>query len=287
MDPATATLVAGGIAAAANGGNMYAQAKTNKKSREFAKEMYDLQRGDNISDWNLQNAYNHPAAQMERLKAAGLNPALMYGGGPGNMSAGSVSSATPKVSYATPPQLDLGAIQNSGMNMLQAARFERENDLVKADIELKRNQSIKTLTEAEAVAIDNKTRDEINNRRSTLMHYQAEAQYENANLTFTRNEAAKIMMEPNRKNALADLALKEAKLNLTPLQAEKLRTDIAKGKLQSEFQKMENEYIKAGGNKNDGSWYRDLKKNIGRVIELYKSSMNQDADYDELTPLHD
>lgn len=31
--------------------------------------------------WNLANDYNHPIQQMERLKAAGLNPLLVYGSG--------------------------------------------------------------------------------------------------------------------------------------------------------------------------------------------------------------
>ena len=31
--------------------------------------------------WTLANDYNHPIQQMERLKAAGLNPNLVYGSG--------------------------------------------------------------------------------------------------------------------------------------------------------------------------------------------------------------
>lgn len=31
--------------------------------------------------WNLANDYNHPIQQMERLRAAGLNPLLVYGSG--------------------------------------------------------------------------------------------------------------------------------------------------------------------------------------------------------------
>lgn len=31
--------------------------------------------------WDLANNYNHPVQQMERLKAAGLNPLLVYGSG--------------------------------------------------------------------------------------------------------------------------------------------------------------------------------------------------------------
>lgn len=39
----------------------------------------------NIKFWNMQNAYNHPAQQMQRFKDAGLNPNLIYGKGtPGN-----------------------------------------------------------------------------------------------------------------------------------------------------------------------------------------------------------
>ena len=39
----------------------------------------------NIKFWNMQNAYNTPAMQMQRFKDAGLNPNLIYGKGtPGN-----------------------------------------------------------------------------------------------------------------------------------------------------------------------------------------------------------
>lgn len=34
---------------------------------------------ENIRFWNMQNQYNHPLAQIERLKEAGLNPNLIYG----------------------------------------------------------------------------------------------------------------------------------------------------------------------------------------------------------------
>lgn len=43
--------------------------------------------------WNAQNAYNTPAAQMQRLKEAGLNPMLVYGSGSHSFSAGSMSAS--------------------------------------------------------------------------------------------------------------------------------------------------------------------------------------------------
>ena len=43
----------------------------------------------NIEAWHLANAYNHPKEQMKRLREAGINPHLAYGGkGPSNVSAG-------------------------------------------------------------------------------------------------------------------------------------------------------------------------------------------------------
>lgn len=43
--------------------------------------------------WNAQNAYNTPAAQMKRLKEAGLNPMLVYGSGSHSFTAGSMSAS--------------------------------------------------------------------------------------------------------------------------------------------------------------------------------------------------
>lgn len=65
----------GGIATGIIGGigeifSNKAQKEEGNKQRQFALDM-----------WERQNAYNTPAEQMQRLKDAGLNPALMYGKG--------------------------------------------------------------------------------------------------------------------------------------------------------------------------------------------------------------
>jgi len=59
--------------------NAFSQHRANVRSEKFSRSMYNLQRGHSIDDWNRQNQYNDPTAQMARLKRAGLNPALMYG----------------------------------------------------------------------------------------------------------------------------------------------------------------------------------------------------------------
>ncbi len=47
----------------------------------FNKKQQKKQNEYNTWLWGQQNAYNTPAAQMERLKEAGLNPMLVYGNG--------------------------------------------------------------------------------------------------------------------------------------------------------------------------------------------------------------
>ena len=58
-------------------GNVAATAMTNRANRQLAEYAYSK----DLEMWNRQNEYNSPQAQMERLQAAGLNPAMMYGQG--------------------------------------------------------------------------------------------------------------------------------------------------------------------------------------------------------------
>ncbi len=66
----------------------YALAQQNMS---YNKQMYERQNADAIKFWQMQNAYNDPSKEIERLRAAGLNPAMMYGNG---QPAGSISAAT-------------------------------------------------------------------------------------------------------------------------------------------------------------------------------------------------
>ena len=69
---------------------------TNKANMEIAKYQAQWQQQENekayqrsLKMWNLQNEYNSPTQQMARIRAAGLNPNLVYGNGVTGNSAGS------------------------------------------------------------------------------------------------------------------------------------------------------------------------------------------------------
>lgn len=75
---------------------------TNKTNMEIAKYQAQWQQQENekayqrsLNMWNLQNEYNSPTQQMARIRAAGLNPNLVYGNGVTGNSAGSASQYEP------------------------------------------------------------------------------------------------------------------------------------------------------------------------------------------------
>lgn len=116
--------------------NANSQKKQNERSERFSREMYAQQRSDSLSDWNMQNAYNDPSAQMQRLKDANLNPNLVYGNGAdAQMGAPMRSSQAAQPDFKA-PQVDAGGIVQSAMMMKQIqsniAKTDAETAAIKA-----------------------------------------------------------------------------------------------------------------------------------------------------------
>lgn len=128
MGIGTATAVAAGIGALSSGGQAIAAGKLNKKNRAWQEKMYGIQRGNALQDWNMQNEYNSPKAQLARLKIAGLNPALMYEGtGAGGQTATPVRNSD----YGNPQTSvpEWGAV---GMGIQQAVMMNAQIKLMEA-----------------------------------------------------------------------------------------------------------------------------------------------------------
>lgn len=96
--------IATGLASSAIGAAT--TARQNEKQRAYEMAMYDKQKKDQIAFWNMQNQYNLPIMQMERLKQAGLNPNLAYGEFKAG-NAGPLSAPDPKVTASKPVNLNL------------------------------------------------------------------------------------------------------------------------------------------------------------------------------------
>ena len=111
IDPITATVSAGGNIVNDVVGQIFA--KRNIKNQLAAnKELGRYTNQMNIENWNRQNEYNTPKAQMQRYKDAGLNPNLIYGqGNPGNAS-GIHDYSQPQTDVSLPtPKAPLNTIE--------------------------------------------------------------------------------------------------------------------------------------------------------------------------------
>lgn len=94
-----------------------AQKDENQKNREYNLNLAQRQNQWNIDQWNRENSYNTPAAQMARYRAAGLNPDLMYG--QQNLAAASPEMTAGEASQPT----DMSAIgqKQTALTMASAA----------------------------------------------------------------------------------------------------------------------------------------------------------------------
>lgn len=103
----------------------------NRKQRKFTEMMYSRQVADAERFWNMQNEYNLPSNQMARLKAAGLNPNLVYGNG-ADATAGSISTPSPQSYNPENTFSAVGRGLSSGLAEYNATR------LADAEVQLKR-----------------------------------------------------------------------------------------------------------------------------------------------------
>lgn len=95
---------------------------------QLSKEMYDYQ-------FEKENAYNDPSAQMARLQAAGLNPHLVYANGVDNSSASPGMSA-PSVGAHSAQEtgMYMQQTQNAISNLLQVSQMQQQHELNEASI---------------------------------------------------------------------------------------------------------------------------------------------------------
>lgn len=92
--------VVGGIMQNQNKNEQYAeQQRENQRNREHNFNLAAYQNSENRKQWARENQYNLPENQMARMKAAGLNPDLMYGNG--SVSA-NVAARSPEMTGGSP-----------------------------------------------------------------------------------------------------------------------------------------------------------------------------------------
>lgn len=155
--------VLGGMNTASSIFNTVSQTNANNANIQFQRETNQQNRNWAVEDWNKQNAYNSPAAQMQRFKDAGLNPNLIYGQSNTASPVRSSDSQAPKVSA---PQINPGLIDSmlqGFLSMYDLQKTQAQTDNIKAQSELvKANTRLSTIKSGGAefdLAMKHDTRD--------------------------------------------------------------------------------------------------------------------------------
>lgn len=94
-----AALISGGSGFLNNLFSARQSRRNTERTIQAQKELAEYSYAKDLEMWNRSNEYNTPAAQMDRLKAGGLNPNLVYGSG---SVAGNTSSQIPKYQAYNP-----------------------------------------------------------------------------------------------------------------------------------------------------------------------------------------
>lgn len=125
-----------------------AQKEENQKNRDWNLNLAKQQNQWNIEQWNRENAYNTPAAQMARYKDAGLNSDLIYG-------QQNLAAASPEMTAGDGSQpTDVSNLANKrtiGDMMVQASQTRLTN----AQAKLAESQADKTDKETEGQGYQN------------------------------------------------------------------------------------------------------------------------------------
>lgn len=151
--PLTIPIIAAGSSLLGQGISAASQGSVNKKTRKWNEKMHALQRSESLSDFALQNSYNHPSSQMARLREAGLNPNLVYGEGAVANNAGGVRPAPVESWSPRAPTVDLGAAVGQGIGAYndlqvknaQVDNMRVQNDILQQEVNLKKAQIIATM----------------------------------------------------------------------------------------------------------------------------------------------
>ena len=119
-----------GSSIAGTAGNILMQQDTNKQNER----LQDKANAHNIKLWNMQNQYNLPINQMDRLRQAGLNPNLMYGLPSSQAQMAHQADTSGK---AVAPQIDPLTLANVQLMKAQSEKTQTEAELLKQELPYK------------------------------------------------------------------------------------------------------------------------------------------------------
>lgn len=219
------------ISAVGAGLQIGATQKLNKQTREWNEKMYAKQRADSLSDWAMQNEYNSPTKQMQRLQEAGLNPNLVYGTGSVVANSQSMPRATEMKSWN--PQTPQFSFDNS-IQAYQDTRIKgaQYDNLMMQQTLMAQDLIGKTLDNRKK-AVDAGLKEQLRQVSVDMAYYSKDLIAERLNrirqiqdMDADRFPLQQDILKQRLQEAVLQVAEREQKVSLTTEQVNKIKKEI-------------------------------------------------------------
>jgi len=239
---------------------------------QMAERNYKRNRADTLADWDRQNAYNTPAAQMQRFRDAGINPNLVVGsGGPGNSTPVNTPDAsafqTDKSSSRNPP-VDLLATQLAQADLkikaAQANNLNIQSDVIREDFNLRKFQAERAgfdLGIEKQFSADHRREAVRQLRTSTDLSISEDARRASLNSSNLKEGLERMLnMQQQRSNMVLDRSKTYSDIRRNNAETDRARKHIELMDKDGTLRSIEIELRNQGVNPNDPGWQRELMK---------------------------
>lgn len=225
--------------------------QTNKQAQEFALKMYEMQKQDNYNQWQMQNQYNDPRAQMQRLQQAGLNPNLIY-------DKGATSMAQP-IPTASPQSLSPNAPQFQGDGLMSYFNAQQ----AQVSIDNLRKQGDLLVQQAANAAANTAETTRGTKQATELAKVSADTAW--ANLRNIETQTQSVIASNERADKTTKAQLEEVQERITSMRLQQANTKAQKDQILAQtkhmqqsnaMQKIDLELKKIGINPTDPQWQR-------------------------------
>lgn len=267
-DPATTAAIAGTSQALQNAGNIYAQAKLNKKTREWNEKMYGIQRAAALEDWRMQNEYNHPSAQMARLREAGLNPNLVYGKGADVTAQAVRSNDAPSWNPQAPKMGSTDAFfshYDFAMKNAQIDNLRKQNTVLQQDALLKAIQGANIAQNTKMGEFDLMMKENLKDIYAEGASLGVLNQKTDIAGKLQEQEIKAAMAAPNLYKALEDILTSRSNRATNAVQRDHLRQQIKNLKQDANIKKLDEKLTSLGVKPGDNFFIRLLAQVIDKL----------------------
>ena len=294
LDPSvTAGIISGAANLVGQGINYAATSSINQATQTWNEKMYGQQRMDALADWMRQNEYNSPAAQMRRLKEAGLNPHLVYGGGANSVSQ-PIRSTDAKSWNPQVPQVDLGSVARDALFRQYDLKIkDAQKDQLAENTRLLRDKQLETQAKAAGIlASSARTKQQIAQSEQLFGYTLEQAKLNNSNTravidnTLTKTEQVRALFQPTLQKAVEEvlkLRLENAKIptekRLLEQQINNLKTDKGLKQMDQKLKQYEINLNKNGVQKNDNIILRQVAGKVNELNSIWKKKNVTDNMY--------